>query len=99
MQVALEQREVGVDHHPHQLLERGPSASTQLLLGLGGVADQQVDLGGAEEALVDDDVVLVVEADVAEGELAELADRWVSPVDTTKSSGSSCWSISHMAST
>ena len=44
----------------------------QLGAGLGGVAHQEVDLGRPEEPLVDDDVLVPVEADVAEGLLAQV---------------------------
>ena len=46
----------------------------QDLVRLGRVTDQKVDLGRAQEALVDDDVLLPVEADGLEGQAAELAD-------------------------
>ncbi len=40
---------------------------------LGGIPHQQVDLGGAQEPLVDDDVLLPVQPGGLEGEAAELA--------------------------
>ena len=48
----------------------------QHLAGLGRVTDEQVDLGGTEEARVLDDVLLpVVDADVGERQVEELSDR------------------------
>ena len=44
-------------------------------LRLGRIADQQVDFGGPEELLVDDDVVLPVQAHLVEGDLAQLPHR------------------------
>ncbi len=46
----------------------------KVLVGLGGVADEEVDLGGPEELLVDDDVVLVAETEVLERDGGELTD-------------------------
>ena len=72
----VEQVEVGVDHHRARA-RRSVVFGFQpsIVAGLRRVADEQVDLGGRKKRLVDDDVLLPVEADVAEGELAELADR------------------------
>ena len=47
------------------------------------VAEQQVDLGGTEVALVDLDVVVPVEAGVAECLVEELPTECVSPVAST----------------
>ena len=58
-----------------------------------------IHLCGAEVAFVHDQVLLVIEPDVLERDLAELPDECASPVATTKSSGRSCWSIRHMPST
>jgi hypothetical protein len=57
---------VGVDHHPHELLEADGRLPAERRLRLGVVADQEVDLRGAEVALVDRDVVVPVEIDVTE---------------------------------
>ena len=46
-----------------------------VFFAFGGIPDQQVDLGRAQEPVVDHDVVLPVEAGVTERDLAELADR------------------------
>ncbi len=48
-------------------------APAQHLARLGRLADQQVDLGRAQEALVDDDVLLPVEPGRLEGQPAQLA--------------------------
>src|SRR5512132_1978408 len=45
LELPLEQREVGVDHEVHEIVERGLGLPTQLPACLGGVAHQQVDLG------------------------------------------------------
>src|SRR5690606_35243709 len=58
-----------------EVAEPGPELPAEDLASAGRVADEQVDLGGTEEALVDDHVLLVVEADVAERDLAELPHR------------------------
>ena len=52
--------EVVGDHHLDQLGERHLRLPTQLRLGLGGIADQQIDLGRAEELRVLADVVAPV---------------------------------------
>ena len=49
-------------------------APAQHLARLGGFPDQQVDLGGSQEALVDDDMLLPVEPRCLEGQPAQLAD-------------------------
>src|SRR5206468_11313669 len=54
-------------------LEGGARLPPEHLAGAARVADEQVDLGRPEEALVLDDIVAVVEADVGEGPLAEVA--------------------------
>ena len=94
-----QQLQVRVDHQPDQLLEVRLRLPAQLALGLRRVAHEQVHLGGALEGVVDAHVRLPVEADVVEGDLDERRTVWVSPVAITKSSGLSCWSISHIAST
>src|SRR4051794_10568702 len=64
-----EERHVGVDHQPDQLLERRVRLPAKLALGLGGVADEQVYLGRALELVVDDDVVLPVQPRLVERDL------------------------------
>src|SRR5581483_5430324 len=66
---------VGVDHDPDKLVEAHGRLPAELLARLRIVADQQVDLGRAQVALVEDDVVAPVEVDVAERLLEELANR------------------------
>jgi len=50
--------EVIFDHHPHELLEVDLRFPTELLVGFGRVADQQVDLGRTHEAGILLDVLL-----------------------------------------
>ena len=69
-------RDVGVDHHRHELLEADLGLPSEDPPGLRGVADQLVDLGRAHEPLVLLDVRLpVVDADVAERGGEVVADR------------------------
>src|SRR5918994_478912 len=75
LELPLEQGDVGVDHEVDQALERGLRLPAEHLAGLGRVADQQVDLGGPEELLVDHHVLLPVEAHPPERQLAELTHR------------------------
>src|SRR5690606_35530445 len=75
LELPLEQRQVGVDHEVDQLLEAGLRLPAEHPARLRGVADEHVDLGGPEEPLVHHDVLLPVEADPVEGELAELPHR------------------------
>ena len=70
--LTLEEFDIRLDHHPYEFLERGPRPPAQLLAGLARVADQEIDFGGAEVERVDDHVFLKIQADVAEGRLAEL---------------------------
>ena len=55
-------RHVGVHHHLDELGEADFGLPAELGAGLRRVADEQIDLGRAEELVVDDDVVLVVRA-------------------------------------
>ena len=58
--------------------------SSRALVRLGRVTDQQVDLGRAHEPRVLPDVSRpVLDADVRERDVEQLADRCVSPVATT----------------
>src|SRR5215217_354219 len=66
---AREQPHVGVDHQPDQLLEVGARLPPEHALGLGRVADEQVDLGGTLERIVDLHVRLPVQAGVVERDL------------------------------
>src|SRR5262245_19910975 len=65
--------EIRVDHHPDQPreIERRPPA--QLRPRLRAVANQVLDLGGADETLVEPDVILPSEADAIERDLDEIA--------------------------
>src|SRR3954464_9883489 len=68
-----QQLQVGVDHQLDHVLERGARVPAELVARLAGVADQVLDLGRAQEALVDADVIVGVEAGVREGEVDQLA--------------------------
>jgi hypothetical protein len=67
--------EVAGEHDPDELGKGRPGLPAEPLAGLRGVAAQLVDLGRAEIAGVDLDVVLPVEPDEPEGLLDELPDR------------------------
>src|SRR5665647_2298348 len=68
--------EVVLDHHAHELLEVDFRLPTELLMGLGRVADKEIYFRGAHEAGVLLDVLLPVrDADVPERGVKELADR------------------------
>src|ERR1043166_526644 len=64
--LARRQVHVVIDHHAHELLERGARLPAQRLLHLGRVALEEIDLGRAEIARIDLDVLLPVEPDLAE---------------------------------
>ena len=66
--------QVGLDHLGDHVGKAGGCGPAEFLLGLGGVAEQDVDFGGAHVAWIDPDLVGVVEADMLEGEAAEVAD-------------------------
>src|SRR6516165_6675363 len=68
-----ESLEVSIHHHLHQLAEADRRLPAELGLGLGRVADQEIHLCRPYEPRVRDDVLLPVEPDVREGDLAELA--------------------------
>ena len=66
--------EVTLDHHGRELLDGGLGLPAELLHGLGGVTQQEVNFRGAEITRVKLDEVLEVESGVLEGQLRELAD-------------------------
>src|SRR4051794_10723618 len=72
-QLPLDRLDVGVDHQPDEVRERGLGRPPEHVARLGGIADQQVDLGRPEELGIDLDVLVPVEVDVRERQLAELA--------------------------
>ena len=67
--------EVRINHHGDELFEADFGLPTELGGCLGWITDQQIDFGRAIEALVDNDIVLVVEADMTKGYFAEAPDR------------------------
>ena len=64
---------VGLHHHGDQVREVHLGLPAQHGVRLARIADQQVDFGRAQEALVDDDVLLPVQAHRFEGQAAQLA--------------------------
>ena len=66
-----------------QVLEGGCWLPAELAAGLAGVAEQQVDLGGAEVARVDFDVLLPVQTDEPKATSRNSRTEWVSPVAMT----------------
>src|SRR5438105_1403644 len=69
------QSQVGIHHAAHELFERHLWLPPEGLMSFLGIADEEVHFRGTHEAVVLYDVIAEVEADVAEGELAELAHR------------------------
>src|SRR6266508_215313 len=65
------QRDIRLDHHPHQVLERCLRLPAQHLMRPAWVANQQIDLGWSHEALVQNDMVPIVQPNMAERQLAE----------------------------
>ena len=63
---SADQRDVGVDHEPGEVGRQASWASSRAARGLRGVADEGVDLGRAQVALVESHVLLPVEPDVLE---------------------------------
>ena len=66
--------EVGVYHELNELLEGEGGLPAELLFCLGRIADEEIDFGGAEVALIEVDVVLPAQVYVAEGDLEEFFD-------------------------
>ena len=66
--------QVRVDHLGDHVGQADLGGPAELLVGLGGVAEQHVDFGRAHEARIDLHFLFVVQADMVEGELAEVAD-------------------------
>ncbi len=67
--------QVVLQHQPHEITEPASAAvQPRRSRGLGRVAAQLVDLGRSQVALIDAHVALPIEADQAEGDLAQLAD-------------------------
>jgi len=64
-----------VDHRRDELFERRRRLPRQLGARPRRIADEQVDLGGTEQALVGDHVVSPIETGMAERDLAQLAYR------------------------
>src|SRR5262249_28586446 len=66
--------EIGVDHHVDELAEVDRGFPAESCAGLCRVSDQEIHLGGTNESLIDDDVLLPIEANPGKGNLAELLD-------------------------
>jgi len=75
--------DVGVHHQTNQLLDTSLRLPAKAPLCLGGVAEKQVHLGGADELGVDDYMVAPVQPDMREGHLQQFLDRMCDPVATT----------------
>src|SRR3954447_5728985 len=71
--LVLEQLDVVLDHDPHQVLERRLRLPSELGLRLARIAVEGVDLGRAQVARVELDVLLPVHAQDARGLVEELA--------------------------
>ena len=73
--VTPEALDVGIHHHPHQLLELDRWLPAEVRSGLGRVPQEVIHFGRPVQALVYYDVLLVVEADVLECYPAQVPDR------------------------
>src|SRR5215218_4078119 len=69
-----EELEIRVDHQPDHLLEAGTRLPAELLAGLGGIADEMLNLGGAEETRVGPNVGFGIEPGMLECHPHEVAD-------------------------
>src|SRR5256885_2033282 len=67
----LQAFQVGVDHQFDQLLESHFRLPSEIALRLVRVADEHVHFGRPHECGIDEDVLLPVDADAREGDLAE----------------------------
>ena len=72
MYTGLQASDIRIHHFSDQLLERCLCGPTQFLKGLSWVALQHINLGRAQEARVDYNVLLRGQSNVCEGEIAEL---------------------------
>ena len=61
--------EICIDHHVDELRKTYARLPTQAAMRLGGVANQQLHLGRAEEFLVDHNMLAVIETYPPKGEL------------------------------
>ena len=66
---------IGIDHDADQVFEFHFGGPAEFLSRFGGVADEQIDFGGAFVADVVFDVLLPVEVEVSEGFFDEFARR------------------------
>jgi len=73
--LALQCGHVGIDHDFDQFREADFGFPAELFFGFRGVADEEVDFGGAFVAGVVFDVFFPIEADMGEGVLDEFLDR------------------------
>ena len=53
--------EIGLDHHGYELVEIDLRLPAEFSLCFGGIGKQQIDLGGAVELRVDDDVIAPID--------------------------------------
>ena len=75
----MEARQIRIDHLANEGLKIDRRRPAEHLLGLRGVAQQQVHLSGPEEGLGDHHMVFHVETDVAEGD-----PLWIAPDDRVR---------------
>src|SRR5206468_11793378 len=69
---------IRIHHHADQRLEVRLGLPAKLCFCFGGISEDQIDLCGAEERRVDDNIVAVVEANVTKGNLTHVSDSCVS---------------------
>src|SRR5712692_3548217 len=67
--------EIGIDHHRDQPGEIDGRFPSELAARFGAVADEMLDLSRTNQPRIEPDVLPPVEADMAEGDLDELANR------------------------
>jgi hypothetical protein len=87
-----------IDHDAHQIREKCAWLPAELPPGLRSVAPEVVYLGRPQVAGVDDDVLLPLKVQMLETATRNPRTECDAPVAITKSSGSGCCGISHIAS-
>src|SRR5690349_1372439 len=70
---------VGIDHFCDHVLKRYGGLPFQLLPRLAGISKQHIDLCRAHQFAPFDDMVLIVQTNIAERDTAEVAYRGVAP--------------------
>ena len=90
---------IRIYHDFYQVPEFDHRFPAKYLLRFFRICDKYFNFGRAEIFWIDPYMFFCVKSRVRECFMQELADRWVSPVPITKSSGFSCCRIRHMHST